>query len=280
MSKSIGEIEFTIFDLETTGLDPGSGERIVEIAAVRLRADQRLGTFQSLVNPGNRAISPAAFAVNRITPDMLRDAPSIYEVLPKFLDFISDSCLAAYNASFDFAFLSSESRLIKKQLPEELQIVDILIMAKRMLPHLERYALWFVANHLSIDSIQEHRALSDVQLTIEVFNHLHSSLIKKGIVDFEQFVSLFGLNSKLLDNIKNAKIARIQEAIDLGVSLKIKYLARHNTEFSEREVIPRAITQSRNQTYLVGYCNLRKQERTFKIENILHLEMGTPSPTA
>ena len=252
----------------------------MEIAAVRLRADQRLGTFQSLVNPGNRAISPAAFAVNRITPDMLRDAPSIYEVLPKFLDFISDSCLAAYNASFDFAFLSSESRLIKKQLPEELQIVDILIMAKRMLPHLERYALWFVANHLSIDSIQEHRALSDVQLTIEVFNHLHSSLIEKGIVDFEQFVSLFGLNSKLLDNIKNAKIARIQEAIDLGVSLKIKYLARHNTEFSEREVIPRAITQSRNQTYLVGYCNLRKQERTFKIENILHLEMGTPSPTA
>ena len=277
MSKSISEIEFIIFDLETTGLDPGSGERIVEIAAVRLRADQRLGTFQSLVNPGNRAISPAAFAVNRITPDMLRDAPSIYEVLPKFLDFISDSCLAAYNASFDFAFLSSESRLIKKQLPEELQIVDILIMAKRMLPHLERYALWFVANHLSIDSIQEHRALSDVQLTIEVFNHLHSSLIEKGIVDFEQFVSLFGLNSKLLDNIKNAKIARIQEAIDLGVSLKIKYLARHNTEFSEREVIPWAITQSRNQTYLVGYCNLRKQERTFKIENILHLEMGHPA---
>ena len=277
MAKNISEIEFTVFDLETTGLEPGSGDRVIEIAAVRLKAGQILREFQSLVNPGRKSISPAAFAVNQISHQMLREAPQISEVMPLFLDFISDSCLASYNAQFDFDFLSSELRLVKKQLPGGLQIVDILTMARRMLHGLERYALGFVANYLRINSLQEHRALSDAHLAAEVFNRISSNLVKKGIVDFEQFVSLFGLSSQMLENINSAKIARIQEALDLGISLKIRYLSRYNTEFTEREVIPRAIKHDKHQTYLVGYCNLRNQERTFSVKNILHLEMGTPS---
>ena len=273
MGKDIRGIEFTIFDVETTGLEPESGERIVEIAAVKVRNKQGLGTFHSLVNPGNRKISPAAFAVNQISQDMLKGAPNISEVMPLFLNFVSGSCLAAYNAPFDFGFLSSESKLINSELPAGLQIVDILIMAKNILPGLERYALESVSKTLGINKIQEHRALSDAQLTVEVFGQLTSILIKKGIVDFEQFVSLFGLNSQLLDNINSSKIARIQQALDLRVGLKIKYLSRQTAELTEREVIPRAIKQERNQTYLVGFCNLRNEERTFRIENILHLEM-------
>jgi predicted DNA-binding transcriptional regulator YafY len=101
-------------------------------------------------------------------------------------------------------------------------------------------------------------------------------IIQKGVIDFEQFISLFGLSSQLLNNINNIKVARIRQALDLGVSLKIKYLSGHNAELTEREVIPREIIQDKNQIYLVGFCNLRNQERTFRIANILHLEMGTP----
>ncbi len=280
MAKDISEVEFTIFDVETTGLEPESGDRIVEIAAVRLKDEQRLGVFQSLINPGQRQISPGAFAVNHISPEMLRDAPDISQILPNFLEFVLGSCLVAYNAPFDLAFLSSDLGLINRRLPQELQAADILIMARRMLPGLERYALGFVARALGIDSIQEHRALSDVQLTMKVFNQLRSILSKKGIVDFEQFISLFGLGSQLLDNINNAKAARIQQALDLGVSLKIRYLARHNAEITEREVIPRAIIQEKGEIYFVGFCNLRNQERTFRIKNILHLEIGIPSRLA
>ena len=277
MSKNISEIDFTIFDLETTGLEPESGDRIVEIAAVRLRDKKRLGVFHSLVNPAGRVISPAAFAVNRISQGMLKDAPDIYQVMPKFLDFISGSCLAAYNAPFDLGFLCSELSIIKKQIPEDLQIADILTMARRLLPGLQSYTLGCVAESLSIDSLQEHRALSDTNLTVEIFNRLNSILNKKRIVDFQQFISLFGLSSRLLSNINDTKIARIQEALDLGASIKIRYLGRHNAEFTEREVIPRAIIQEKNQVYLVGFCHLRKQERTFMIKNILHLEMSEPS---
>ncbi|MFH1678694.1 MAG: exonuclease domain-containing protein [Candidatus Omnitrophota bacterium] len=276
MSKNINEVELTIFDLETTGLDPRLGERIVEIAAIRLKDKRSLAVFQSLVNPGKKTISLEAFSVNHITQEMLKDAPLIDEVLPKFLDFISGSCIAAYNAPFDLNFLSSELRLIKRQLPEDIEIIDILTMAKKMLPGIERYALSFVAKHFGIGAIQEHRALSDTHLTVEVFHRLNSILIQKGIVDFEQYISLFGLDSQLLENINNAKLACVQRALDLGASLKLKYLTAYNAQITEREIIPRLITQRRNRTYLVGYCKLREEERAFRIENILRLEMGRP----
>ena len=80
MNKNINEIEVTIFDTETTGLQPQSGDRIVEIAAIKVKGEQMIATFSSLINPG-RPISPAAFQVNKIGPEMLKDAPGPEKVI-------------------------------------------------------------------------------------------------------------------------------------------------------------------------------------------------------
>jgi DNA polymerase III epsilon subunit len=272
MPKNLDEIEFTIFDTETTGLEPESGDRIVEIAGIRFKGEEKIATFQTLVNP-HRQISPAAFEVNKITSDMLKDAPSIETVMPKFLDFAKDSYLCSYNAGFDLEFLNNELKLTQKNLLEETVVIDILKMAKRLMPGLERYALWFVAERLGLESTQEHRALSDVELTLRVFKRLKANLRTKGIFDFQNFSSLFGLNSKFLKDINSQKIAKIQEAMGLGVKLKIKYLSSSNATVSEREVIPKEIKQENSRFYLVGYCCLRNEERTFRIDSILHLEI-------
>jgi DNA polymerase III epsilon subunit family exonuclease len=272
MDRNIEEIEFTIFDTETTGLEPASGDRIIEIAGMRFKAGEKIAIFQSLINPG-RPISPAAFAVNRISEDMLREAPPAKKVLPDFLDFIKGSCICSYNASFDLAFLNNELRIIGRSLPEDSPVIDVLKMARRLLPGSERYALWFIADSLGIKTEQKHRAFSDVELTLGVFNKLKEKLKAKGIFDFKNFSSLFGLDSRLLTDINNQKIAEIQEAMDLKVKLKIKYLSASNAEVTEREVIPKAIKQENNRAYLVGYCCLRNEERTFRIDGILHLEV-------
>lgn len=280
MDKVIDEIEFTIFDTETTGLEPRSGDRIVEIAGIRFKGDKRLDAFQTLVNPG-RAISSAAFQVNKITADMLKDAPAIDTVMPQFLDFIKGSCLCSYNAGFDLEFLDNEIKLIskdalsgeKKEILKDTVSIDILRMARRIMPGLPRYALWFVADKLGIKTEQKHRAFSDVELTIGVFNKLKDILQAKGVSDFMNFSSLFGLNSSFLEDINNQKIAQIQEAMDLGVKVKIRYLSSANAEVSERDVIPKEIRQEKNRSYLVGYCCLRKEERTFRIDGILRLEI-------
>jgi DNA polymerase III epsilon subunit family exonuclease len=272
VERNIDEIEFTIFDTETTGLEPEYGDRIVEIAGIRFKGEQKIMTFQSLINP-HRPISAAAFAVNKISEDMLRNAPDAKEALSKFLDFIQGSCICSYNASFDLAFLDNELKMIGKSLSQKLVVIDILKMARRLLPGSERYALWFIADSLGIKTEQQHRAFSDVELTLGVFYKLKKILEAKGIFDFQNFSSLFGLNSKLLVDMDNQKIAKIQEAMDLKVKLKIKYLSSSNAEVSEREVIPKEIKQENNRSYLVGYCCLKNEERTFRIDGLLHLEI-------
>ncbi len=271
MLKNINEIEFVIFDTETTGLDPASGDRIVEIAGVRIKGNQRLGVFQSLVNPG-RKISEAAFAVNKISQEMLDGAPSVEEVIPKFMDFAKGACLCSYNAGFDVEFLNNELKIIGLNPLDDAVIIDALKMSRRLVPNLERYALWFVAKGLGIENKQEHRAFSDVEMTLQLFYKLRDILAVKGIVDFPAFSNLFGLKSKQLDNINNQRIAEIQQAIDLGLKLKIRYISGVSAAISEREVIPKEIKQEYNHSYLVGYCCSKRDERTFRIDGILHLE--------
>ena len=191
MSKDIDEIEFTIFDTETTGLDPKSGDRIIELAAVRFKGGNRLSVFQSLVNP-EYPVSPGAFNVNKISREMLIPAPKPIEIIPKFLDFVQGSYLCCYNADFDLGFLNNELKILELTQINDIPVVDILKIARIILPGLERYALWYVAENLGIKIKQEHRALSDVELTLGVFYKLKELIRGRGIADFDKFLGLSG----------------------------------------------------------------------------------------
>jgi DNA polymerase-3 subunit epsilon len=271
MRKSIEEIEFSIFDTETTGLEPRSGDRIVEIAAIRFKGRTHIGSFQSLVDP-QRPISAGAYQVNHIGQEELKNAPLMSDIAPLFFDFIKGSCLCSYNAPFDLEFLKQELMLCGREWPDQ-AVVDILTMARRLLPRLSRYSLWFVAETLGIKKTQSHRALADVEMTLEVFYRLKDILASKTAVDFDSFVRLFGVGSRMLQDLHAQRIAEIQEAINLGVTLKITYFSNVNAEVTQREVIPKEIRQEKSRTYLVGYCCLRRQERTFRTDGILHLEI-------
>lgn len=272
MDKNIEEVEFTIFDTETTGLEPQAGDRVVEIAGIRVRGQEKIAAFQSLVNP-KRPISSAAFQVNRISQEMLEGAPSMESVMPEFLKFVEGSCLCSYNAGFDLGFLNNELKLMGKSGLTNIYVIDILKMARRLMPASERHALWFVAQSLGLGADQAHRAFADVELTWKVFTKFKIMLKAKGIEDFTHFLNLFEINKRFLDNLNAQKNVEIQEAISLGVKLKIKYLSSQGAEVSEREVIPKELRQENGRSYLVGYCCLRKEERTFRVDGILHLEV-------
>ncbi|RJP29461.1 MAG: WYL domain-containing protein [Candidatus Omnitrophota bacterium] len=268
----INDIEFTIFDTETTGLNPHSGDRVVEIAAVRIKGFRKISTFESLINPG-RGVSEAAFNVNHIAESMLQTAPFPEKVFPEFLSFIKNSCICSYNASFDIAFLDKELGLLGQRLDDNVIVIDMLKMARRLLPGLERYALWFVADYFGIKRKQEHRALADVEFSLEVFYRLMNMLKERSIVEMDNFMHLFGIRSEAVSGINNEKIAEIQEAIDLGVEIKIRYISAVNAKVTERNVLPKQIIQDKGQDYLVGYCSLRQDQRTFRIDGILDIEI-------
>lgn len=161
---------FTAFDVETTGLDPRRGDRIVEIAGVKIENGVVQGekTFVSFVNP-QREISAAAGVVNRILAEELIGAPPIEEVLPSFLSFTSGSILVAHNAPFDISFLEAE----KEGCWGYIEIPDCLCtlqLSRSAFPHEYQHNLDTVARRLKLKSTEvRHRALPDVLLTAQAF---------------------------------------------------------------------------------------------------------------
>lgn len=200
MHRHIDEVKIAVFDTETTGLDPRSGDRIVEIACVKLNCRNKTRVFHSMVSC-DRPVSYGAFKVNGITSEMLRGAPPMKKVLPRFFRFIQDCCLCCYNAPFDIGFLKNEILISSSgreqqyylRKLEDAVILDILKMARILLPGLQRYPLWYVSQHLGFNEAQEHRALSDVELTCSVFNALSEEGKKKGINKLKNFSELFSV---------------------------------------------------------------------------------------
>ncbi|MFH1202456.1 MAG: exonuclease domain-containing protein [Candidatus Omnitrophota bacterium] len=272
MPKDLDKTDFVILDLETTGLFPESGDRIIEIAAIKVRQGEVIGEFHSLINP-QRPLSIEAYEINRIDEGMIKDAPALKEVLPGFLDFIKDSTLCIYNAGFDLGFLNRELSFIGEKISENTPILDVLIMARKLLPGLFGYSLKNVAASLNIEAPLLHRAKEDVAVTYKIFLHLLGLLEKKRITKLEDIHNLFGFNLELINQANLKKSACILQAIKLERNLKIRYFSRSSSEVTEREVRPTQIFQERGRDYLVGVCYLKNEERQFRIDAILRLEI-------
>ena len=174
--------EFVAFDLETTGLS-AENDVITEIGAVIYRDGEILEEFQSFVNP-HRPLSPRITELTGITDEMLRDAPDIDEVLPKFLEFCGDRPLAAHNADFDVGFILVACR--KLGISYDPTYVDTLIMAQNMLPDLKNHKLNIVADALSLPEFNHHRAVDDGRTVAHMLRRFFGMLRERGVEEISQ----------------------------------------------------------------------------------------------
>jgi DNA polymerase III epsilon subunit family exonuclease len=184
--------EFVIFDVETTGLSPIDGDRIVEIAAVRIKGSQVVDRFYSLVNP-QRSIPSQASMVNNITDDMVQKAPLAADILPQMIHFIGGACVAGHNVRFDLNFLCYELALIGRRLNDQTPAVDTLKMARDLLPYLSNHKLAYLARSLGVVVDQTHRAMADVELTVAVFLRLMEMAGDKDLQKVAVFLNQFGV---------------------------------------------------------------------------------------
>ncbi len=175
--RTLTEVEFVVLDTETTGLRPGS-HRVIEVAGIRIKGGEVIGSFQSLLNPGTRL---PAFIVQftGIMQDMVNTAPKAAEILPDFLHFIDGAILVGHNIGFDIGFLGYEARLLGYDFP--IDGLDTIPLARRFLPGLRRFKLDKVAEHLKIPAANRHRALGDARVTAAVFIKLLALAQEQGI---------------------------------------------------------------------------------------------------
>ena len=162
-----------VLDTETTGLDPKTGDRIVEIGAVELHNHMATGnTYHQYINP-ERDMPEEAFKVHGLSIDFLSDKPVFKQIGQAFLDFVGDAKLVIHNASFDMKFLNAELQWMGlPQLPWE-QAIDTLAIARKRFPGAQ-VSLDALCRRFAIDNSARtlHGALLDSEILAEVYLEL------------------------------------------------------------------------------------------------------------
>lgn len=185
LERPLAELAFTVFDTETTGLDPAGGDEIIQIGATRIVAGKlrRESVFEQLVDP-QRSVPEAGIAIHGIRPEQLADQPTIDAVLPAFADFAADTVLVAHNAAFDMRFLQIKEA--RTGVRFEQPVLDTLLLSAVLHPGQGSHGLEAIAERLGVPVLGRHTALGDAIVTAEVFVKMMPLLRERGLVTLGQ----------------------------------------------------------------------------------------------
>jgi DNA polymerase-3 subunit epsilon len=185
LDSRLATLAYSVFDTETTGLEPSAGDEIIQIGAVRAINGRllRQEVIDQIIDP-RRPLRPEGIPIHGITEDMVRGQPTIDEVLPVFHEFCSDTVLVAHNAAFDMRFLQLKEE--RTGLRFDQPVLDTLLLSAVIHPNQESHKLEAIAARLGIDVIGRHTALGDAFVTGEVFLKMVSLLAGMGIVTLRQ----------------------------------------------------------------------------------------------
>ena len=183
--QPLSSLSFTVFDTETTGLNPSAGDEIIQIGAARIVNGKllRQESFEQLVDPG-RLISAASIPIHGITQDMVSGKPGIGEVLPAFHEFAQDTVLVAHNAAFDMKFLQLQEG--RTGVAFHQPVLDTLLLSAVVHPNQESHRLEAIAGRFNITLLGRHTALGDAMVTAEVLLRLLPLLDAMGIHTLRQ----------------------------------------------------------------------------------------------
>ncbi len=188
LGSPLSEVTFVVLDLETTGGSPADCA-ITEVGAVRYRGGERLGTFETLVNPGV-PLPPFITVLTGITESMLIPAPPIEAVLPPLLEFLDGAVIVGHNIRFDISFL--DAALTEHGYPKLAhRRVDTLGLARRLVrDEVPDLKLGTLARHLRVAVEPCHRAFADADATAEVLHALLERAGTFGVLGLDDLLAL------------------------------------------------------------------------------------------
>lgn len=269
-TSPVENLPFIVVDVETTGLNVSAGDRVCEIALLRVQGGQEIARFESLVNP-QRCMGAGAMAVNGITDAMLSAAPLFPAMLPTLRDLLQHAVFVAHNAPFDLGFLRHEFQLAHQTFTVP-AVVDTLVLAQAhyRFPH---NSLEAIAASLGLPNHIRHRAMADVQTTLQVLQRFIADLQGKSNGPLVLAHLMYPADRRSVAEL-DALMTLMHDALQSGKLLFLRYQAG-NAEETARVVEPLEISYQRGRGYLRAFCHLRQEERNFRFDRIHTLRMVT-----
>jgi DNA polymerase III epsilon subunit family exonuclease len=269
--QRLTDTPLTFLDVETTGTSPKYGDRIIEIAMLQVRGSEVVAHVDALLDP-QRSLKSGAMQVNGITPEMVTGQPTFGEVLPQVQALLEGAVVVGHNVRFDLNFLRAEYAIAGQPFPSVVAL-DTLPIARR------RYdfpgnSLVQIAECLGIRGDQFHRAMSDVLVTYEVFDHFTTD---QGFATVQDWLDAQG--GSVWKPETTHFVPPIAEPQPVPTDLPIAELLEVAISQRRRVQIEYADTRSglTQRTISVSgfdgrtvraFCHLREQPRCFVVERI------------
>lgn len=212
--RPISEIEFVITDLETTGSIKGK-DRIIEIAALKVRNGDVIDRFESLIDP-QKKIPWQIAKLTKITSETVANAPTIEEVLPEYSRFAENGVFAAHNSMFDYSFIMAElERLNMKVFSPQIEICTFRL-ARKLLPDVKARGINGLSIYFNYQMENRHRAMPDVLATKYFLDQFLQQLAEMNITTLYQMVEFQRermTKKELIRRIKRLKKKRSRESL-------------------------------------------------------------------
>ena len=185
VGQRLSDLSYTVFDTETTGVEPSAGDKIVSIGAVRIVNGRLLKqeVYEQLVDP-QRTVSRESVRIHGIKTRDLAGQPTLREVLPGFHRFCEDTVLVAHNAAFDMRFLELSEAETGVRFTQP--VLDTLLLSAVVHRNHGDHSLEAIAERLGVPVIGRHTALGDALVTSEIFLKLIAALAERGILTLGQ----------------------------------------------------------------------------------------------
>ncbi|MBT8342636.1 MAG: hypothetical protein KJP07_21730, partial [Desulfatitalea sp.] len=182
------ELQYTVFDTETTGLDPGGGDEILSIGAIRIVNGRLLHSecFDHLIDP-RRTIPSASIRIHGIDSEMVAGHPDINTVLPKFHRFAANTILVAHNAAFDMRLLQVKEKSTGIQFSHP--VLDTLLLSAVVHPAQSDHTLEAIADRMGVPIQGRHSAMGDAVVTGRIFVKMIPLLAEKGITTLSEAIT-------------------------------------------------------------------------------------------
>lgn len=281
LDAPVSTTPLAFLDVETTGLSAHSGDRICEVAVLRVLGDEAVDALQALVHP-QRPMGRGAYAVHRISDAMLAGKPPFASIVDDLLAVTDGAVVVGHNLGFDLGFLRAEFARAGREMPPCLGLCTLRLA--RSLYRLPGYGLAALATALGVRrGGRGHRAMSDVVVTREVFGHISEDLDAAGVRSLRGYLTLqggdLGRRSRPAGALGDPDVPDlIRQALASRATLHIRYRSPEGGE-TERTVTPLDVDRSGGRLALVAFCHLRGARRLFRIDRIAEMTLLGPGGT-